>query len=231
LHIAKSYPYEAPIRSFLYRDGGEHPIVPDPGDPAHWVGQGRIPVIAYGANRSATALSRKYAGWPEGTEIPVINGWLDDYDVTYSSHISRYGSIPAKLEPVAGVRVNVGVIFLTPDQLASMHETEHPRNYRFDWLAHGHVALDGGGTLDRVAAYGGIRPSLHDRDRPVPLAAIEAQGRAAQARNQIGALGLARDLLTAHESLDHFILENIRCRFTRWQRTDRLTAMWRHTLA
>ncbi|MFP3436119.1 hypothetical protein SB781_40840, partial [Paraburkholderia sp. SIMBA_061] len=70
LHIAKTYPYEAPVHSFLYRDGAEHPIVPDSDDPARWIGQGRIPVVAYGANRSATALARKYAGWPDGTEIP-----------------------------------------------------------------------------------------------------------------------------------------------------------------
>lgn len=230
LTIAKGYPYEAPMRSFLYRDGQEVAHVPDAGDPARWVAAGRVPVIAYGANRSATALARKYAGWATGTEVPVVNAWIDDHDITYSAHISRYGSVPAKLEASPGVRANVGVIFLTPAQLERMHETEHPRNYRFGWVEHGHVELAGGGSLDRVAAYQGIRPSVHDDDRPVPLAAIRAEGRGAPARDQEGVLSLVRDRLTAATDLDAFILENIRCRFTRWQRTDRLTALWRHTL-
>lgn len=226
LAIAKGYPYEAPSRSFLYRDGGEHPLPKatsgyQPID--DWRRQGRVPVIAYGANRSASALARKYTDWPEGTAIPVTQAWLDDHDIVYSAHLSRYGSAPAKIDRVDGVTVEVGVIWLTPPQLNRMHETEGADNYRFDRLYRLKLSLQAYDvTLDRVYAYVGKRHNLDRDGSPVPIEAIQARGRKHTALDQTDAMTHIRDRLAPGTELDEFILQTIGCPVTRRHRTERL---------
>ncbi len=226
LAIAKGYPYEAPSRSFLYRDGKENAL---PGADAgqspidEWRRQGRVPVLAYGANRSASALARKYAGWPEGTTIPVTQAWLDDHDIVYSAHLSRYGSAPAKVERVEGVTVEVGVIWLTAPQLDRMHETEGKDNYRFESLYRQNLSLQAfDATLDRVFAYVGKRHTLRRTDAPVPIASIKAHGRKHEALDQAAAMAHIRDQLAPGTELDAFILQTIGCPITRRHRTERL---------
>ena len=181
LAIAKGYPYEAPSHSFIFRDGRDDGWPDESDGPAlveRWRSEGRVPVLAYGANRSASALARKFDGWPAGTTIPVTQAWLNDHDIVYSAHLSRYGSAPAKIERIDGVRVEVGVIWLTAQQLDRMHETEGKDNYRFDKLHRLDLtlqALDVG--LDRLFAYVGRRPNLHINGQPIPIAAVRADTR------------------------------------------------------
>jgi len=226
LAIARGYPYEAPSRSFLYRDGAEHPLpVSDSGHlPVdQWRREGRVPVLAYGANRSATALARKFASWPSHSTIPVTHARLDDHDIVYSAHLSRYGSAPAKIEHVAGVTVEVGVIWLDPAQLARMHETEGALNYRFDRLHRLSLTFPGLETvLEQAHAYVGLRPTLSRDGAPIPLAAIRAESRRHRALNQAEVLEHIRDRLAPGATMDDFILQTIGCPITRLHRTERL---------
>ena len=226
LAIAKGYPYEAPSTSFLYRDGAEHalPVGDDGRLPVDgWRREGRVPVLAYGANRSASALARKFAGWPKGTSIPVTRALLEDHDVVYSAHLSRYGSAPAKIERAPGVTVEVGVIWLSPTQLDRMHETEGAQNYRFERLVRLSLAFPAFDTvLDRAFAYVGRRPNLSRDGTPIPLAAVTAKGRQLTALTQAETLGHIRDRLAPDAGLNEFILQTIGCPITRQHRTERL---------
>ncbi|MEM7442285.1 MAG: hypothetical protein AAF414_03025 [Pseudomonadota bacterium] len=226
LAIAKGYPYEAPTESFVYRDGVEQPLAltEDGGLPIDsWRNDGRVPVLAYGANRSASALARKFADWPEGTAIPVTRAQLRDHDIVYSSHLSRYGSAPAKIDRVDGVTVEISVVWLTGPQLTRMHETEGAQNYRFDRLDGLELALDDGeAVLTSVFAYIGKRPSLNHDGAPIPLAKIQAKDRRHPPLDQTGVLKLIRNRLAPGAPLDAFILQSIACPVTRQQRTDRL---------
>ena len=226
LAIARGYPYEAPSRSFLYRDGAEHPLpVSDSGHlPVdQWRREGRVPVLAYGANRSATALARKFAGWPSHTSIPVTHAKLDDHDIVYSAHLSRYGSAPAKIEHVEGVTVEVGVIWLDPAQLERMHETEGALNYRFEEIRRLTLTFSAFETvLDQAYAYVGRRPTLSRDDAPIPLSAIKAESRRHKALSQAQVLEHIRDRLAPGATMDDFILQTIGCPITRLHRTERL---------
>ncbi|MEQ9814706.1 MAG: hypothetical protein RLO50_18150 [Azospirillaceae bacterium] len=222
LAIAKSYPYENPQASYLYRDGVGHDLEPDAVDLRLWRRQDRVPVVAYGANRAVSALARKFAGWPEGTEIPVAVAWAEDLDVTFSAHITSYGSLPARIERTPGTRVQIAVNFLTPAQLARMHETEGPMNYRFRPMETP-VRLPDGSAITGAFAYHGVRPSVREDGRPVAIASLPAEGRVTPAWRQIEAITHARDVLARDLAIDTFIAQNIACRITRLHRLERLS--------
>lgn len=215
LDRAKAYPYRIERRSFRYVDGA---TVPE-SRPHH---AGRTPVIAFGSNRSAEQLARKYRGWPTGTEIPVTLGRLAGHDVVYSAHFARYGAVPAMLFPAAGVTVEVSVVWLTGPQLARMHQTEGASNYRFALREDLDLRGEDGGRIDRPGLYVGRHGALSEGGRPLPLADIAADGREGAAIDQIRALSLARDRLAPEAVLDDFILQTIACPVTREERGRRL---------
>ena len=215
LRRAKGYPYRIDRRTFRYVDGAARPetgfLHPD-----------RVPVIAFGSNRSAEQLARKYRGWPKGTEIPVTLAWLGGHDVVYSAHFARYGAVPAMLFPAAAVTVEVSVIWLTESQLARMHQTEGASNYRFVMRDGIDLRVEDGSRIDRAGLYVGLHGALSDGARPVPMAEIAADGRHAAGIGQVEAQAMARDRLAPEALLDVFILQNIACPVTRAERGRRL---------
>ena len=214
---AKGYPYAWPLGSYLYRDGAAVPL-------ARLEARGLCPVLAVGSNRSPGQLARKFDGWPAGTEIPVTVAWLADHDVVHSAHFASYGAIPARLAEAAGVTVEVAVTWLTEAQLARMHETEGPSNYRFGPLEGVDLRLEDGQRLDGAYAYAGLRPPLKADGAPVPLAAVAARGRRWPALTQTAMLLAARDRMAPGVALDDFIWRTISCAATRAVRTARLAA-------
>lgn len=216
LDRAKSYPYRVERRSFRYVDGravAETRLRHDD----------RLPVVAFGSNRSAEQLARKYRGWPEGTEIPVTLARLTGHDVVYSAHFARYGAVPAMLYPDSAVTVEVSVIWLTEPQLRRMHQTEGTFNYRFvqrdDLVLHD----EAGARIARAGLYVGRHGAIADGGgRPMPLAEVFAEGRVAPAVSQVVAQERARDRLAPDAGLDSFILQNIDCAVTRAERGRRL---------
>ncbi len=215
LDLAKGYPYRIERHSFRYVDGA---VVPE----SRLRHDDRVPIIAFGSNRSAVQLARKYRGWPTGTEIPVTLAWLSGHDVVYSAHFARYGSIPAMLYPDPLVTVEVSVMWLTGPQLVRLHQTEGASNYRFTMRDDLDLHGEDGAPIGRTGFYEGRHGALADGGRPMPLAEVAAEGRWAAAVTQLTVQERARDRLAPEAGLDEFILQNVACPVTRSERGRRL---------
>lgn len=213
IRLAKAYPFDAPARSYLFRGGTAHALVAsNAGEKTTANGSvvfdQRVAVIAHGSNRSPEQLRRKYG---DDAEIPVTYGWLTDYDVVYSAHVTRYGSVASTLQHTPGCKVQIAINWLTDAQLGRMHETEG-HNYAFGHLSGAeldletgpansftdpHLYLSGGGCLGWQGA-------------PVGLTAVKSKGRRYSALDQEAALALICDRHHPESTLDAFILEAIR---------------------
>ena len=218
LRLAKSYPFDAPAASYLFRDGAAAPLpaAPLPADalPADAAASdlfaGRTPVIAHGSNRAPAQLRRKFG---DSAEIPVSHAWLGDHDVVYSAHLTRYGSVAANLHHVPGARVEVFVTWLTEAQLARMHETELGSEiYAYGVMERIDLRLEAGpaGHIGEAHVYISTRGCLPEAGAPLGLAAVAAEGRPHGALDQDGALALVRDRHRPDHALDDFILTVIR---------------------
>jgi hypothetical protein len=205
LALAKSYPFAAVPDSYLLRGGQAMPM---PATPDQF--SGRVPVIAHGSNRAPDQLRRKYGST---AEIPVSRAWLHDYDVVFSAHVSRYGSIAANLHHSPGTRVEVFVTWLDAAQLARMHETELGGEvYVYGRmtgivleLAHGPAE-----TISEAFVYISRRGCLTAEGPPLALAAVAARARVHAALAQIGILELVHTRHGDNVSLDQSILRTIR---------------------
>jgi len=202
LALAKSYPYAAPQTSYLFADGAAGPI-----ERADFAG--RVPVLAHGSNRSPEQLKRKFG---TAAEIPVSLGWLADYDVVYSAHITQYGAVASTLQHRPGTRVRLAITWLDLDQLVRMHETEGPSNYDYGQLTGIHLTVDHGPRSEQSEAfvYLGRNGCLDLDDGPVGLAAVAAEGRRHHAHHQEEALNLVRRRHRPHATLDEMILQAVR---------------------
>ena len=206
LALAKAYPFESPPGSYLFGEGRAMPIR-DAGPAAF---AGRTPVIAHGSNRAPAQLLRKFG---ETAEIPVTRGWLADFDVVYSAHVTRYGSIAADLRHAPGVGASVFVTWLTETQLTRMHETElGGENYRYGVLEQIDLELEAGpsGGLQAAHVYLSVRGCVAAEGAPLSLAAVDARGRGPAALAQAEVQEVLRGRHRAHEDLDPFILANVR---------------------
>jgi hypothetical protein len=208
LALAKAYPFDGLGRSYLFRAGAPEPLPPGAADPALYAG--RTPVVAHGSNRAPAQLRRKFEN---GAEIPVSRAWLHDYDVVYSAHVTRYGSIAANLHHAPGARVEVFVTWLTEAQLARMHETEIGSEiYLYGRMAGVTADLEAGPeeTVTEVYAYLSRRGCLAEDGAPIGLAAVPAAQRPHGALHQPDAIDLVRGRHSPHLDLDAHILETIR---------------------
>ncbi len=208
LELAKTYPFEAPRGSFLFRAGVAEPL--GAGAPNDALFSGRTPVIAHGSNRAPAHLKRKYG---TAAEIPVSRAWLADYDVVYSAHVTQYGAIGANLQHTPGARVEVFVTWLDGAQLERMHATElGNERYRYGRLEAVDLVLEAGPAagIDTAAVYLSNQGCLALGEAPLGLAAIPAEGRPHSSLHQEQALGLVRDRHRPERPLDEHILETIR---------------------
>lgn len=218
LDLAKSYPYPAPARAYLFRDGRAHPI-----DGADF--RGRTPVLAHGSNRAPAQLARKF-GHLDGRvgEIPVTYVWLHNYDVVYSAHVTRYGALASTLQAAAGCRVRVALTWLDDAQLERMHETEG--NYTYGALAGARLSpadgppVAGGEVTMYLSDHGCLR---HD-GAPVGLAAVPAADRPHRALRQSEMQEVVRRRTDPGCDLDDFILAAVADPAERRRRIDRLRA-------
>ena len=171
---------------------------------------GRVPVIAHGSNRAPDQLRRKYG---EAAEIPVSRAWLHDYDVVYSAHVSRYGSIAANLHHAPGVQVEVFVTWLDEPQLIRMHETELGGEVyiygRMDGIT---LELEEGPANGLAEAYVYLsrRGCLATAGQPLALAEVAARDRAHVAMAQVQALDLVHGRHGGDAALDDVILRTVR---------------------
>ena len=168
-------------------------------------------MLAYGSNGSPRALLRKFARSRSDEAqlvLPVLRGELAGFDVTYSAHLSAYGSLPATLHPTPEVTATAFLTLLTDDQLVRMAETE----FRYSLRRIGGLSFDSehhpcSECLVFVSRYG----SFALDGAPVSLAAVEAVGRTnAQVLPEPEALDSVRRSLGVEEELEEFIVNNVR---------------------
>lgn len=199
---ARGYPYAIPDRSYHWRGGAVHDF-----NPARR--EGRTPVLAVGSNQSPEQLTRKF-GHLDDWEIPVQRCTLAGFDVVYSAHIARYGSVPAMLQAAPGTTVTLFVNWLDEEQLTAMHETELSHgNYHYGRLDGVAVNLEGGETLAAVHGYFSRRGHVtHDGDG-VALAAVPAENRTRPAHDTAAMLERVHQRLDPDHTLDDFILRLI----------------------
>lgn len=198
LQRARGYPYPFPRDSFVYRSSGIAPF-----DPA--LTHERTPVLAIGSNQSPERLAQKF-GHDASHVIPVERARLDGFDVVYSAHVTRYGSIPAMLQVCAGASVSVAITWLDDTQLAIMHESEiAAANYAFAELSDVRVVLDTQRASPAALAYVSSRGSLTHDGAPVALAAIECTGRRFAAMHTHEVLERVRERVAPELEADAFI--------------------------
>lgn len=224
---AKAYPFSIPDYSFVYRDGQAHAAAAGEIDCAALAREGRAPVIACGSNRSPEQLRRKYGRLDGAVTIPVQRAWLADFDVVYAAHITRYGSISATLQHVAGTSVEVSITWLGDSQLDLMHGTEG-RGESYDYVRLGGLdlslesAADGGDRLDFAFAYIYRGGCLEHQGAPVGLAEAAAANRPHAAMTQSEIQAHVHSRLADGGDLDTFILENVTDADARRAREERL---------
>jgi hypothetical protein len=210
---ARAYPFAILDHSFFLKEGE---VTRLPAGDAHRAG--RMPVIASGSNRSHEQLARKFGGDPEG--VATERAWLAEFDVVYAAHITRYGSIPATLQHVAGMRVHLAVNWLTARQLAAMHATEG--NYDFVRLERISLETEAGPALSEAHVYLARNGHLVHEGAPIGAREAAAEGRPHPAMDQTQAQAHVHARLGGDTHPDDFVLQNIEDARLRRERADRL---------
>ncbi len=200
---ALAYPYDPPAGSFVQIGARTLPAPPAEIDVV-----GRRALLAYGANASPAALTRKLAALPPAP-LPVLRVALRGWDVVYSAHVTRYGSVPAAVVPSPGTVANVHLVFPSDDQLAAIAATEG-RNYRLEKLADFGAELEVGGEAPgEIDAFIGVHGPLLVDGAPVALAAIPARGRVFAELPTPAMIDRVRAALHPDLDLREFVLHHI----------------------
>lgn len=183
LRRALTYPYAAPERSYLYREGRAEEL------PEEFDLDGRRPLIAYGANAAPEALALKLAALP-GEPLPVVRSQLRGFDVVYSAHVSPYGAVPATLLESPGTIAPVFVVHPTEEQRALLAATE----LNYDLV-----------RIGDAQAYRSKHGCLEIDGSAVALAAIRSQGRTLPELDEPAVLERVRALLEPELELEEFV--------------------------
>jgi len=196
LRRALGYPYATPDSSYLYRDGTAEEL-PDDLDL-----EGRLSLLAYGANAAPEALAYKLASLP-GEEMPVLRAELESFDVVYSAHVSLYGAVPATLQESPGTTAPVFVVFPSPGQLELL--TAYELNYDLVALNGASCRLEDGTAVEEPAAYRSIHGCLSLDGSEVALAAVRSAGRSLPELDEPALLERVRARLEPELTLEEFV--------------------------
>jgi hypothetical protein len=200
---ALAYPYDPPDGSFVQLGDRTLPVPPEAIDV-----EGRRALLAYGANASPEALTRKLAHLGP-RPIPVLRVALSGWDVVYSAHVTRYGAVPAAVVASPGTVASVHLVFPDDEQLAALASTEG-QNYRLEQLVDFTAELEIGGEgpveIDAFVSVHG--PVLLD-GAPVALAAIPARDRAFAELTTPEMIDRVRAALHPEMSLREFVLHHV----------------------
>jgi hypothetical protein len=200
---ALAYPYDPPAGSFVQVGDRTLPVPPEEIDV-----DGRRALLAYGANASPEALTRKLAHLPPAP-IPVLRISLSGWDVVYSAHVTRYGAVPAAVVASPGTVASVHLVFPNDEQLAAIAATEG-HNYRLERLADFTAELEIGGEGPReIDAFIGVHGPLLLDGSPVALAAIGARDRAFPELTTPEMIDRVRAALTPDLTLREFVLHHV----------------------
>ncbi|HVS99603.1 MAG TPA: hypothetical protein VHE08_03725 [Solirubrobacterales bacterium] len=200
---ALAYPYDQPAGSFVQVGDRTLPVPPEEID----VG-GRRALLAYGANASPEALTRKLAHLPP-RPIAVLRVALRGWDVVYSAHVTRYGAVPAAVVASPGTVASVHLVFPDDEQLAALAATEG-QNYRLERLADFTAELEIGGEGPReIDAFLSVHGPLLLDGAPVAVAAIPARDRVFAELTTPQMIDRVRAALTPDLNLREFILHQV----------------------
>ncbi len=135
----------------------------------------RIPVLGFGANMSPGSLAAKFAkvGREDTLCVPTAYTTLKDHDVVWSGGPGMNGNFIAVLyngPEVKGTEVQVGVNFLTREQLLVMNATEMA--YQLAWVD---VSIEGHPA--RAYYYVGQDQIYLKDTTPVAIESVPAKGR------------------------------------------------------
>ncbi|MGM5488952.1 MAG: hypothetical protein ACQESG_08485 [Nanobdellota archaeon] len=151
----------------------------------------RYAVLGIGSNPVPGQLVSKFGA---DAVVPVIYGEIENADVVYNL-ISAMGYAFAELELTQpGVKGNVAITFLDPEQLRVMNRTEE--NYDLAFIPRDITLQSGevlkGGDGNAGLFYAGKRRIWvpNGYDNPIAIAELPSQGRTATAMTQEGVLGL-----------------------------------------
>lgn len=200
---ALAYPYDPPAGSFVQLGAETLPVPPQEIDI-----DGRRALLAYGSNASPEALTRKLAHL-EPRPIAVLRVALSGWDVVYSAHVTRYGSVPAAVVPSPGTTANVHLVFPDDEQLAALAATEG-QNYRLEQLVDfsAEYEIGGEGPVE-IDAFVGVHGPLLLDGSPVALAAIPARGRAFPELTTPAMIDRVRAAISPDLTVEEFILHHV----------------------
>jgi hypothetical protein len=200
---ALAYPYDPPAGSFVQIGDRTLPVPPEKVDV-----DGRRALLAYGSNASPEALTRKLAHLPP-EPIAVLRVALRGWDVVYSAHVTRYGSVPAAVVPSPGTVANVHLVFPSEAQMEAITATEG-ENYRLEQLADFTAEYEIGGEGPReIDAFIGVYGPLLVDDSPVALAAIPAVDRVFPELTTPEMIDRVRAVLAPEMSVREFVLHHV----------------------
>lgn len=154
----------------------------------------RVPVLAYGANRSPQSLAIKFQHHGDRAServsaVPVLAVTVRDIDVV-GAGLSSQGYIYADMTPSPGTHASVKLTLLDREQAAAIHRSEGVGQGMYDcaWVPNVQV----GETPVSLTAigYAGCVPVLMSPDTGTPLAfsAIAAPGRTFPGLGQVDML-------------------------------------------
>lgn len=200
---ALAYPYDPPTGSFV-QVGARTLLVP----PEEIDVEGRRALLAYGANASPEALTRKLAVLPP-RPIPVLRVALRGWDVVYSAHVTRYGAVPAAVVASPGTVASVHLVFPDDEQRVALAATEG-QNYRLERLVDLIAELDVGGEgPSEIDAFISVHGPLLLDGSPVALAAIRARDRVFPELTTAEMIDCVRAAIHPELSLTEFVLHHV----------------------
>ncbi|HVY97757.1 MAG TPA: hypothetical protein VHA54_12420 [Solirubrobacterales bacterium] len=201
---ALAYPYDPPAGSFVQIGAETLPVLPREVDV-----DGRRALLAYGANASPEALARKLAHLPP-EPIAALRVALRGWDVVYSAHVTRYGSVPAALVASPGTVVDVHLVFPSDAQLEAIAATEG-ENYRLERLVDCSATYESGGEGPReIDAFLSVHGPLLVAGAPVALAAIPARARVFAEASTPEIIDRVRAALTPDLTVPEFVLHHVK---------------------
>jgi hypothetical protein len=214
---ALNYPYHWLDDCYQYHGGQAHPV-----QEREALRHRRIPVLAYGSNRSLQQLRRKFGDIAPDSAILVERCDVDGWDVVHSAHITSYGAIPAALHQCRDVTIEVAVTWLTREQVRIMDASERAgRNYGRSPIGC-RVRLAQGDVCDAVQAYLTSHGPLTVCGQIVSHAAVAARGRSGIALRNDELLERAHRAFQCDLSFDEFVMRLVVDGSYRERVTDRL---------
>lgn len=206
LERAIGYPWQRGHNSFLLRDQIAGPIEPAEAALLTSSSPQRIPLIAFGANAAAKPLAQKLSALPDNErEVPVFAGYLQDYALGFSPHLTIYGSLPATLLARAGERLRTSLLLVTEAQFRVLTWTEF--NYLLAAIPAGSFEPDLPIKIPQpIYAYVSRHGALAI-DGDVPTMSLAEEGQAAGASSQIEALRFAARTVLGDDATEREIVK------------------------